>query len=70
MQTEQAKVSILMNCYNGEEYLSEAVDSVLCQTYKNWEIIFWDNRSNDNTAEIFKSYEDRGHQFKSAVRSL
>ena len=47
-----------MNCYNGERYLREAIDSVLVQTYKNWEIIFWDNQSTDSSAEIFKSYDD------------
>lgn len=47
-----------MNCYNGEKYLREAVDGVLAQTYPNWEIIFWDNRSTDQSAEIFDSYGD------------
>ncbi len=51
-------VSIIMNCYNGEKYLRESLNSVLKQTYKNWEIIFWDNRSNDNSAKIFKDYKD------------
>ena len=46
-------VSILMNCYNGEKYLQEAVDSILSQTYQNWELVFWDNRSTDKSAEIF-----------------
>ena len=55
-------VSVLMNCYNGEKYLQEAIDSVLAQTYKNWELIFWDNRSTDRSAEIFKSYND--HRLK------
>ena len=51
-------VSIVMNCYNGEKYLQEAIDSVMAQTYKNWELIFWDNRSTSRSAEIFKSYND------------
>ena len=33
-------VSIIMNCFNGEKYLCKAIDSVLSQTYKNWELIF------------------------------
>ena len=41
-------VSIIMNCYNGEKYLQEAIDSILSQTYQNWELIFWDNQSKDN----------------------
>jgi glycosyltransferase involved in cell wall biosynthesis len=51
-------VSIIMNCYNGEKYLREALDSVLCQSYQNWEIIFWDNHSTDKSGEIFQSYLD------------
>ena len=51
-------VSILMNCYNGEKFLQESVNSVLSQTYQNWELIFWDNQSTDRSKEIFKSYKD------------
>ncbi|MBX7148127.1 glycosyltransferase [bacterium] len=47
-----------MNCYNGQKYLREAIDSVLAQTYENFEIIFWDNQSTDESASIFKSYSD------------
>ena len=54
----QPLVSIIVNCFNGEEYLREALDSIITQTYKNWEIIFWDNQSNDTSAKIFKSYQD------------
>lgn len=50
------KVSVIMNCYNGAEYLSEAIDSVFEQTYSNWEIIFIDNLSTDGSAEIARSY--------------
>ena len=45
IKTENLKVSIIMNCFNGEKYLHSAIESVLKQTFKNWEIIFWDNRS-------------------------
>ncbi len=51
-------VSVLMNCFNGEKYLRESLDSILSQTYKNWELIFWDNQSTDQSAEIFHSYND------------
>jgi glycosyltransferase involved in cell wall biosynthesis len=54
----QPLVSIVMNCYNGENYLHKSIQSVLAQTYKKWELIFWDNRSSDKSAEIFKSYKD------------
>ena len=56
-------VSIIMNCYNGEQYLRFAIESVIAQTYSNWEIIFWDNQSTDSSAEIFKSYKDNRFKY-------
>ena len=60
---EQPLVSIIMNCYNGETYLQESINSVLSQTYKNWELIFWDNKSQDKSAEIYKGYEDKRFKY-------
>ena len=56
---ETPLVSIIMNCYNCEKFLREAIDSVYAQTYDNWEIIFWDNASTDNSLEIAKSYDSK-----------
>ena len=56
--SEQPLISIVINCYNGSKYLAKTIDSIFEQTYENWEIIFWDNRSTDRSAEIFKSYND------------
>ena len=56
-------VSIIVNCFNGEKYLKESLDSILNQTYKNWEIIFWDNRSTDQSSKIFKSYKDQRFKY-------
>ena len=61
--SNQSLVSIIMNCYNGEAYLCESIESVLSQTYKNWELIFWDNKSVDKSAEIFKSYKDKRFKY-------
>jgi len=58
MENNQPLVSVIMNCYNSDKYLREAIDSVLGQTYTNWEIIFWDNQSTDKSAKIVKSYDD------------
>ena len=52
-------VSILMNCYNGEKYLNEALNSVINQTYKNWELIFWDNLSTDKSKKIVNKIKDQ-----------
>lgn len=57
-------VSVIMNCYNSETYLREAIDSVYAQTYKNWEIIFWDNCSTDGSAKIANSYDSRLRYFR------
>ena len=57
------KVSILMNCFNGEKYISEAINSVLFQTYEIWELIIWDNQSNDNSKNIIFSYNDNRIQY-------
>lgn len=48
-----------MNCHNGAAYLREAVESVIKQKYKKWELIFWDNNSTDSSAKIFKSFKDK-----------
>jgi len=64
-------ISIIMNCYNGEQYLREAIDSIFTQTYQNWEIIFWDNQSTDNSAKVFKNYKDsRLHYYASSKHCL
>lgn len=52
------KISVIMNCFNGETYLREAVESALAQSYRELEIIFWDNQSTDRSAEIVRSYSD------------
>jgi glycosyltransferase involved in cell wall biosynthesis len=47
-----------MNCFDGAKYLRGAIDSVINQTYENWELIFWDNQSKDGSVSIAKSYND------------
>jgi len=51
-------VSICIPVYNGEPYLYKTLNSALNQTYKNLEIIIFDNCSTDKTAEIIKSFND------------
>ena len=58
MKEKNPLFSIVINCFNSEEYLKKAVESVIKQTYKNWEIIFWDNASTDNSSKIIKSFKD------------
>lgn len=51
-------ISIITNCYNGEKYLEETIQSVLSQTYTDWEYLLFDNNSTDRSAEIFLSHKD------------
>ena len=52
-------ISVIMNCYNGGKYLEESINSLVNQTYQNWELIFWDNLSTDNSYEIFNKFNDK-----------
>ena len=56
-------VSIVMNCYNGEKYLSRALKSIILQKYSNWELIFWDNLSTDQSKKIFLQFNDKRFQY-------
>lgn len=52
-------VSVLLNVYNGEAFLAETIQSVLNQTYQNFEFIIVDDDSTDRTAEIIRSFDDK-----------
>jgi hypothetical protein len=52
------RVSVIMNVRNGGPYLREALDSVFAQTFRDWEIILWDDRSTDDSAKIAAQYRD------------
>lgn len=49
-------VSIIMPSYNTANFISESIESVMAQTYKNWELIIVDDCSTDNTDDVVKSY--------------
>lgn len=61
------KISIIMNCYNGADYLNLSLDSVFSQTYSDWEIIFIDNCSTDCSAEIAHSYGEKVRYYKTST---
>jgi len=56
-------VSIIVNCFNGEKYLEKALQSILDQTYQNWEVILWDNKSSDNSKKIFLDYKEKRFKY-------
>jgi glycosyltransferase involved in cell wall biosynthesis len=51
-------ISVIMPCYNASQFIKESIESVLGQTYKNWELIIVDDGSTDSTSEIIKMYVD------------
>ncbi|HHX8484685.1 TPA: glycosyltransferase family 2 protein [Vibrio diabolicus] len=59
MQKSQSLVSIIMPSYNSEGTILESIQSVLSQTYKNWELIIVDDRSTDNTWQVIQTYADK-----------
>jgi len=58
MENNNPKISVLMPVYNGEKYLKEAIESVLHQTFSDFEFLILDDGSTDKSAEIIQSYAD------------
>ena len=52
-------VSVIVNCFNGEKYLKECIQSIINQTYTNLEIIFWNNNSTDKSQKIISEFSDK-----------
>lgn len=63
MKYKKDLVSIILNCFNGSEYLKDALISIQNQTYKNWELIFWDNCSKDSSKEILQSFRNKKFKY-------
>lgn len=57
-------VSIVLPVYNGEKYLKTAIESILKQSYKNWELIIIDDCSTDGTSDIVKEFEKKDPRVK------
>lgn len=59
------RVSVVMNCHNGAEYLRETLECLKNQSYSDFEVIFWDNCSDDETSDIAQSFDSRMKYFRS-----
>lgn len=57
-------VSIITPCYNGAKYVAETIESVLNQTYSNWEMLVIDDGSKDNSSEIIDSYANKDSRIR------
>lgn len=57
-------VSIIMPCYNSASTIARSIDSILSQTYRNWELLITNDCSSDNSVEIIDSYMLEDHRIK------
>lgn len=57
-------VSIILPVHNGEEFLKETIESILLQSYKNFELIVVNDRSTDHSLPIIKAFQQRDHRIK------
>jgi glycosyltransferase involved in cell wall biosynthesis len=60
----ESKVSLIMTMYNREQYLGEAIASVLAQTYPHYELILWDDGSTDGSGEIASYFANQDSRIK------
>ena len=56
INTKEVLVTVYLVCHNYEEYVEESIESVLAQTYKNFELIIIDDGSTDNSKDIINRY--------------
>jgi len=66
----QPLVSICIPCYNAADFIAETIQSVLNQTYQNFEIIICNDRSTDNTLDVIKKFEDKRIQVHENEKNL
>lgn len=67
---DNPKVSVCIPVFNGSAYIAEAIESVLAQTYNNFELLVCDNCSTDSTEEIVRSFKDQRIRFVRNTRNL
>lgn len=70
MFNNKSLVSVIMNCHNGERFLKNSLNSLIKQTYKNWELIFLDNCSTDNSKKILLSFKDKRIRYFSLKKKI
>lgn len=61
---ERMKISVIVPVYNSEKYVGRCVDSIIAQTYQNWELILVDDGSTDNSLSILQEYENHDSRIK------
>lgn len=70
MSVNNPKISVLIPVYNGAAYLRPSIESILNQTFTDFELLLLDDASTDNSAEIIKSYTDSRIKFFQSEKNL
>ena len=68
MENNNIKVSIIMPVYNKSNYLAETFDALLCQSYKDWELIVVNDGSTDGTQAVLERFAGDPRTFKIGLR--
>ena len=63
MKETRPLISIIINCFNGEKYLKECLNSVEKQDFDDYEVVFWDNNSTDDSRLIYQSFSDERFKY-------
>ncbi len=59
------KVSIITPCHNSGKFISDTINSVLLQTFSDWEMLITDDCSTDNSVEIIETFVEKDNRIKS-----
>lgn len=70
MKKNKGLVSIIVNCRNGEKFIYRSINSILEQTYKNFEVIFFDNNSKDKTKKEINKFKDKRIKYFKSKKNL
>lgn len=63
-------VSVLMTAYNRQQFIAEAIQSVIASTYQNWELIIVDDASKDNTVAIAKGFAEKDYRIQLYINEM
>ena len=69
MKTTYPLLTVLMPVYNAEKFLAESINSILSQTYSNFELLILDDASTDNSLKIIKAYAKEDKRIKVLINN-
>ena len=61
--SKKPELSVILPVYNCENYISKSIESILCQTYQNFELIIVNDNSSDKSLKIIKNYIKKNQNF-------